>query len=162
MILFSYKYDNGGNFMIAIGSDHGGFKLKEEIKKYLEEKGFEFKDFGTVSEERVDYPEIAKEVSKSVQTKETEFGILICKTGLGMSIVANKFKGIRCAVCHNENTAKYARLHNNANILALSGEELTTNDAICILRMWLATEFEGGRHQNRLNMIEEIEKENMK
>ena len=148
--------------MIAIGSDHGGYKLKEEIKKYLDEKGIEFKDFGTVSEERVDYPKIAKEVSKSVQKKETEFGILICKTGLGMSIVANKFKGIRCAVCHNENTAKYARLHNNANILALSGQDLTVNDAICILRMWLATEFEGGRHQNRINMIEEIEKENMK
>ena len=148
--------------MIAIGSDHGGYKLKEEIKKYLDEKGIEFKDFGTVSEERVDYPEIAKEVSKSVQKKEAEFGILICKTGLGMSIVANKFKGIRCAVCHNENLAKYARLHNNANILALSGQDLTVNDAICILRMWLATEFEGGRHQNRVDMIEEIEKENMK
>lgn len=148
--------------MIAIGSDHGGYKLKEEIKKYLDEKGIEFKDFGTVSEERVDYPEIAKEVSKSVQKKEAEFGILICKTGLGMSIVANKFKGIRCAVCHNENLAKYARLHNNANILALSGQDLTVNDAICILRMWLATEFEGGRHQNRIDMIEEIEKENMK
>ena len=148
--------------MIAIGSDHGGYKLKEEIKKYLNEKGIEFKDFGTVSEERVDYPEIAKEVSKSVQIKEAEFGILICKTGLGMSIVANKFKGIRCAVCHDENTARYARLHNNANILALSGQDLTVNDAICILRMWLATEFEGGRHQNRLNMIDEIENNNMK
>lgn len=148
--------------MIAIGSDHGGYKLKEEIKKYLDEKGIEFKDFGTVSEERVDYPEIAKEVSKSVQKKEAEFGILICKTGLGMSIVANKFKGIRCAVCHNENTAKYARLHNDANVLALSGQDLSVNDAICILRMWLATEFEGGRHQNRIDMIEEIEKENMK
>ena len=108
--------------MIALGSDHGGYKLKEEIKKYLDEKGIEFKDFGTVSEERVDYPEIAKEVSKSVQIKEAEFGILICKTGLGMAIVANKFKGIRCAVCHDENTARYARLHNNANILALSGQ----------------------------------------
>ena len=148
--------------MIAIGSDHGGYKLKEEIKKYLDEKGIEFRDFGTVSEERVDYPEIAKEVSKSVQKKEAEFGILICKTGLGMSIVANKFKGIRCAVCHNENTAKYARLHNNANILALSGQDLTVNDAICILRMWLATEFEGGRHQNRIKLIEEIEDKNMK
>ena len=148
--------------MIAIGSDHGGYKLKEEIKKYLNEKGIEFKDFGTVSEERVDYPEIAKEVSKAVQIKEAEFGILICKTGLGMSIVANKFKGIRCAVCHDENTARYARLHNNANILALSGQDLTVNDAICILRMWLATEFEGGRHQNRLNMIDEIENNNMK
>lgn len=148
--------------MIAIGSDHGGYKLKEELKKYLDEKGIDFKDFGTVSEERVDYPEIAKEVAKSVQSGETEFGILICKTGLGMSIVANKFKGIRCAVCHDENTAKYARLHNNANILALSGQDLTVNQAVCILRMWLATEFEGGRHQNRINMISEIEKENMK
>ena len=148
--------------MIVIGSDHGGFKLKEEIKKYLLENGIEVNDLGSFSDERVDYPNIAKVVSKEVQDGKAEFGILICKTGIGMSIVANKFKGIRCALCHSEDDAKYARLHNNANILALSGQNLSTNDAICILRMWLATSFEGGRHLERINLISDIEKENMK
>lgn len=148
--------------MIAIGSDHGGFKLKEEIKKYLEEKNIEYKDFGCMSEERVDYPNIAKEVALAVQKNECEKGILICRSGIGMTIVANKFKGIRCTLCYNESSAKLSKMHNNSNILALGANELTVNEAICILRMWLATEFEGGRHENRLKIIEEIEKENMK
>ena len=148
--------------MIALGSDHGGYKLKEEIKKYLDEIGLEYKDFGTHNEERCDYPEFAEKVAKAVQTKECEKGILICKSGLGMSIVANKHKGIRCTPCHNESTAKYSRLHNNSNILALGAEEITTNEAICIIRMWLATEYEGGRHENRLEIIRKIEDENMK
>ena len=147
---------------IAIGADHGGYKLKKEIKKYLDEKQIEFVDFGTDSEERVDYPTIAKEVCKSVQNKETDFGIVICKTGYGMSIVANKFKGIRCAACYNEESAKFAKLHNNINVLSLGAEYISVNDAICILRMILAIEFEGGRHNERLNLIKEIEKENMK
>ena len=88
--------------MIAIGSDHGGYKLKEEIKKYLEEKQIPYKDLGCMNEERVDYPNIAKDVAKQVQSKECEKGILICRSGIGMSICANKFKGIRCAHCHNE------------------------------------------------------------
>jgi len=147
---------------IAIGADHGGYKLKEEIKKYLEEKKMECIDFGTNSEERVDYPVIAKNVCKSIQNKEADFGIVICKTGYGMSIVANKFKGIRCATCYSEESAKFAKLHNNINVLGLGAEYVSTNEAICILRMILATEFEGGRHNERLNMIKEIEKENMK
>ena len=148
--------------MIAIGSDHGGYKLKEEIKKYLEEKEIKYTDFGCMNEERVDYPNIAKEVSKAVQSKKYNMGILICRSGLGMSIVANKFKGIRCTPCHNEYTAKYARLHNNSNILAIGADDVTVNEAICILRMYLATEYEGGRHDERLKIIEDIEKENMK
>ncbi len=148
--------------MIAIGSDHGGYRLKEEIKKYLDEQGIEYKDFGSVSEERVDYPDIAKIVSKAVLSDEFESGILVCRSGIGMSIVANKFKGIRCAPCHNEYTAKYSKLHNDSNILALGADDITTNQAICILRMWFATEFEGGRHQERINIIEQIENENMK
>ena len=148
--------------MIAIGSDHGGYKLKEEIKKYFEEKEIAYQDMGCMNEERVDYPNIAKEVAKKVQCKECEKGILICRSGIGMSIVANKFKGIRCTVCHDEFTAKYARLHNNGNILAIGADSVTTNEAICILRMWIATEFEGGRHTNRINLIEQIENENMK
>jgi len=148
--------------MIAIGCDHGGYKLKEEIKKYLEEKEIQYKDLGCMNEERVDYPNIAKEVAKSIQTKECEKGILICRSGIGMSMVANKFKGVRCALCHDEFTAKYSKLHNNSNILAIGADVVSTNEAICILRMWLATEFEGGRHEERLKIIEEIENENMK
>lgn len=148
--------------MIAIGCDHGGYKLKEEIKKYLEEKEIKYKDLGCMNEERVDYPNIAKKVAKAVQSKECEKGILICRSGIGMSMVANKFKGIRCALCHNEYTAKYSKLHNNSNILAIGADDVSTNEAICILRMWLATEFEGGRHEERIKIIEEIENENMK
>ncbi len=148
--------------MIAIGSDHGGYRLKKEIEKYLEEKNIEYKDFGSQSEESVDYPDIAEKVAKAVQTKEYEQGILICRSGIGMSITANKFKGIRCALCHNEYTAKYARLHNNSNILAMGADDVTISEAVLILRMWLATTFEGGRHEERIKLIEEIEKRNMK
>ena len=148
--------------MIVIGSDHGGYRLKEEIKKYLDEKDIKYVDYGCMNEERVDYPNIAKEVAKAIQSKKADKGILICRSGIGMSIVANKFRGIRCANCHNEYTAKYSKLHNNSNILAIGADDVTVNEAICILRMWLATEFEGGRHQERLNIISEIEDENMK
>ena len=147
---------------IAIGSDHGGYRLKEEVKKYLNEKDIEFVDLGCEGEESVDYPDIASKVAKEVQNKKCDQGILICRSGIGMSIVANKFKGIRCALCHNEYTAKYARLHNNANILAMGADDLTTGEAVCILRMWLATSFEGGRHEERIKLIEEIENKNMK
>lgn len=148
--------------MIAIGSDHGGYQLKEEIKKYFKEKQIPYRDLGCMNEERVDYPNIAKEVAKQVQSKECEQGILICRSGLGMAICANKFKGIRCTPCHNEYTAKYSKLHNNSNILALGADDITVNEAICIIRMWLATEYEGGRHEERLKIIEKIEDENMK
>ena len=148
--------------MIAIGSDHGGYKLKEEIKKYLQEKEIKFKDFGSNGEERVEYPDIASKVAKSVQLNECDKGILICKTGIGMTIVANKFKNIRCALCYNEQTAKNSRVHNNSNILAIGADEVGESTVIAMLRIWLASEFEGGRHQERLNIIEEIEKENMK
>ena len=148
--------------MIAIGADHGGYKLKEEVKRYLEEKGIEVKDFGTYSEERADYPDLAKLVSKAVQSKECEKGILICRSGYGMSMVANKFKGIRCAPCFEETAAKFSRMHNDANVLALGADYVTISQAIQIVRVWIATEFEGGRHCGRLEIIEEIEKENMK
>lgn len=148
--------------MIAIGCDHGGYQLKEEIKKYLEEKQISYKDLGCMNEERVDYPNIAKAVAKEVQDKNCEKGILICRSGIGMSIVANKFKGVRCVLCHDEFTAKYSRLHNDGNVLALGADVVSVNEAICILRMWLATEFEGGRHQERINLIKDVEAENMK
>ncbi len=148
--------------MIAIGSDHGGYKLKEEIKKYLDEKEIEYKDCGTYSEQSVDYPDIAKDVAKRVQSKECDSGILICRSGIGMSIVANKFKGIRCAKCENEEEAKFSKMHNDSNILALGADYITTSTAICVVRAWIATPFEGGRHAERIKLIEEIEKENMK
>ncbi len=148
--------------MIVIGSDHGGFKLKEEIKRYFDEKGIEYEDKGTFSEESVDYPNIAKEVAKDVSIKKADTGILICRSGIGMSMVANKFKNVRCALCYEEQTAKFARMHNNANMLALGADYITVNDAICIVRQFLATPFEGGRHEARVNLISEIEKENMK
>ena len=148
--------------MIAIGSDHGGYKLKEEIKKYLEEKEIEYTDCGTFDEESVDYPEIAQAVSSEVQDGHAEKGIIICRSGIGMSIVANKFKGIRCAKCNDEQEAKFSRMHNNANVLALGADYMDTNKAIRMVRTWIATEFEGGRHELRLKLIEEIENENMK
>lgn len=148
--------------MIIIGCDHGGYKLKQEIKKYLDEKEIKYKDLGCMSEESVDYPNVAKEVAKEVQKGKDNKGILICRSGIGMSIVANKFKGIRCTPCYTEEMAKFSKLHNNSNILALGADNTTISNAICILRIWLATKFEGGRHTERLQIIEEIENENMK
>ena len=148
--------------MIAIGSDHGGYELKEELKKVLEEKGLEYKDCGAYSTDRVDYPIIAKEVSKAVQAKECEKGILICRSGYGMAMVANKFKGIRSAPCFCTRAAEFSRLHNNTNVLSLGADYVTVDEAKEILKTWLDTEFEGGRHQERLDLVSEIEKENMK
>jgi ribose 5-phosphate isomerase B len=147
---------------IVIGADHAGFRLKEFVKKILQEKGFEVIDVGTYSEERCHYPEYAKKVASMVSRGEVKRGILICGSGIGMSIVANKFKGVRAALCHNIYSAKFSRLHNNSNILCLggrvTGEDLTRE----IVETWLNTPFEGGRHQERLNIIAEIEEENFK
>ena len=148
--------------MIAIGSDHGGYKLKEEIKKYLSEIGIEYQDFGTDSEERTDYPIYAKKVAKSIQNKECDKGILLCKSGCGMAIVANKFKGIRAGIVINENEAKFAKADDNINVITISGNNTSIEEAIKIIRMWLGTEFKGGRYQERIEMINKIEKENMK
>ena len=147
--------------MIAIGCDHRGLNLKLEIEKYFQENEIEYKDLGTYTEERVDYPNIAKNVAKAIQTNECDLGVLICGTGFGMTIVANKFKGIRCAPCYDEYTSKYAKLHNNCNIIALGAENIKPSKAIECIRIFLATEFEGGRYEERLKLIEEIEKENM-
>lgn len=148
--------------MIALGCDHGGYRLKEKIKKYLDEKQMDYKDFGTMNEERTDYPIFAEAVAKSIQSKECDKGILICKTGVGMVLVANKFKGIRCAVCSDEAVAKQAKEHSNINILALPAEYVSITKAVPIIRMWLAAEFQEGRYAHRLQMIKDIEKENMK
>lgn len=148
--------------MIAIGSDHGGYKLKEEIKRYLDETGIEYKDFGTNSEERTDYPIYAKKVAKAIQNKECDKGILVCKSSYGMTIVANKFKGVRAASITNEESAEFAKADDDVNVVTLAGNDINTNQAICIIRNWLAAEFKGGRYEERLKMVEEIEEENMK
>lgn len=148
--------------MLVIGSDHGGFELKEEIKKWLDEKSIAYEDVGTYSKESVNYPDYAAKVAEGVQSTRAEKGIIICRSGIGMSMVANKFKGVRCALCSEETAAKFSRMHNDANVLALGADYISVNDAVCIVRAFLATEFEGGRHQARVDMISEIENKNMK
>ena len=148
--------------MIAIGSDHRGYALKEELKKYFDEKAIPYKDFGTYSPERTDYPFIAADVCKAIKNKECENGILICGTGFGMTMVANKFKGIRCASCYAEDTVKEAKAHSNINVLALPADYVNISKAVALYRAWVATEFLHGRYSERLKMIEDIENENMK
>ena len=148
--------------MIAIGSDHGGYKLKEEIKKYLDEKEIEYKDFGAYSEERTDYPIYAKKVAEAIVNKECDKGILLCKSGCGMAIVANKFKGIRAGLIVNEKEARFAKADDNINVITISGNNTSIAEAVKIIRMWIGTEFKGGRYQERIEMINNIEKENMK
>ena len=148
--------------MIALGNDHGGYKLKEEIKKYLDEVGIEYKDFGSFSEERTDYPIYARKVAEAVSKNECEKGILICRSGHGMTIVANKFKYIRAANIQSEEEARRAKADDNVNIIALSGDNMEINEAVRVIRTWLATEFKGGKYQERIEMVEELEKENMK
>ncbi len=148
--------------MIAIGSDHGGYKLKEELKKYLDEIDVEYKDFGTDSLERTDYPIYAKLVAEAVSKGECERGILVCRSGHGMTVVANKFKGIRAANFTSEDEARFAKADDDINIAAIGGDYVETAEAIRIVRTWIATEFKGGRYQERIDMINEIEKQNMK
>lgn len=148
--------------MIALGADHGGYRLKEEIKRYFDESGIEYKDYGTHSEERTDYPIYAKKVAEAIQNMECDSGILICKSGYGMTVVANKFRGIRAASINDEESAKFAKADDNINVITLGADYLTTNEAICIIRNWLGVEFKGGRYEERLKMIEEIENNNMK
>ena len=143
---------------IAIGSDHAGFELKEQIKKSLESEGYIITDFGTNSSDSVDYPLIAKALAASVAAKNPDRGILICGTGIGMSIAANKIKGIIAANCFDSETAKLARLHNNSNVLTLGGRILTFDTAKDIVKVWLETDFEGGRHQRRIQEIRNLER----
>ena len=143
--------------MIAIGCDHGGFELKQEIIKYLEENKIEYKDFGTYSNESCDYPIYGEAVARAVANGECEKGLLFCGTGIGISLAANKVKGIRAVVCSDCFSAEMSRKHNNANILALGGRVVGFGLARKIVDIWLNTEFEGGRHRRRVDMITEIE-----
>ncbi len=144
--------------MIAIGSDHGGFELKNHIKKHLEDRGLEFKDYGVYNEESADYPDCAKPVCEAVLSGECERGILLCGTGIGISIAANKYNGIRAALCTNVFSAKMAKEHNNANIICLGGRVTGRELAFMIVDAWLDAKFAGGRHAKRVEKIREIEK----
>lgn len=144
--------------MIAIGCDHGAFNLKNAVKKYLEERGLDVKDFGIYQEGRVDYPDIAEVVCKSIVSGECEKGILLCGTGIGISIAANKIKGIRAAVCNEVYCAKMAKCHNNANVITLGGRVVGEDVALEIVSAWLDAEFMGGRHQERIDKITNLEK----
>ena len=143
---------------IAIGSDHGGFKFKSQLIPFLKKKGHTVKDFGTYSDMSCDYPFFAYKVAKAVSSKKYSRGILICKSGIGNSIVANKVKGIRAALCFNILAAKLSRLHNDANILVLGVKFVNINRAKKIIDVWLKTDFQGGRHLRRVRQIERIEK----
>ena len=144
--------------MIAIGCDHGGFALKQKIMQHLEARGLEYFDCGTYSSDSCDYPIYAKAVAKAVASGECERGILICGTGIGVSITANKVPGIRCALCNDVYSAKMARHHNDANVLAMGGRVLGFGPAGEIVRAFVETGFDGGRHERRVHKIMALEK----
>ncbi len=142
--------------MIALGSDHGGFKLKEVVRKHLEERGLEYKDFGCYNEESCDYPLFGQAAAKAVANGECDKGVVICTTGIGISISANKVKGIRCALCTSVDLAKMTRLHNDANMLAMGASSVSDELAVEILDMFLDTEFSAEeRHIKRIGLIKE-------
>ncbi len=142
---------------IAVGSDHGGFNLKEEVKKWLQEKGHKVEDLGTFSLDSVDYPDVAVAVSKKVAAGLADKGILVCGTGIGVSIAANKIPGIRAALCHDTFSARAAREHNDANVLALGERVIGRGLAMDIVETWLGSRFAGGRHQRRIDKITALE-----
>ncbi|MCI0502657.1 MAG: ribose 5-phosphate isomerase B [Fusobacteria bacterium] len=144
---------------IIIGSDHGGFELKEIIREYILKKGLEVQDVGVFASESVDYPDYAKKVGEAVASGNGDFGIVVCGTGIGMSIAANKIPGIRCALCNDVYTAKMARGHNDANVLAIGGRVVGKGVALMIIDTFLNSSFEGGRHNTRLAKIRDIEGE---
>jgi ribose 5-phosphate isomerase B len=143
---------------LAIGADHGGVELKQEIVKFLQSiKNIEVSDYGTLTRDSVDYPDYGRTVSEAVSQGTVDRGILICGTGIGMSIVANRFPRVRAALCHDNFTARMSRLHNDANVLVMGERVIGRGVALDIVKAWLETEFEGSRHQRRLDKIREIE-----
>lgn len=147
---------------IAIGSDHAGLELKNEVIAILKELGHEHIDFGTDSPASVDYPDFGEKVSSAVSSGRAEKGVLICGTGIGMSMVANKFRGVRASLCNELFSARMSRLHNDANVLVMGGRLIGKDLAKEIVKIWFSTPFEGGRHCNRLDKINAIETKNMK
>jgi ribose 5-phosphate isomerase B len=144
---------------IALGADHAGFELKQKVREHLQRSGYQVLDQGTVSTESVDYPDFAKKVGEAVADKHADLGILVCGSGVGMSIAANKVPGIRAANVSSEYEAQYSREHNNANVLALGARILDETKAMTIIDKWLSTPFAGGRHQRRVDKIAAIERE---
>ncbi len=142
---------------IAIGCDHGGIVLKPSVIEVLKEKDLDYEDFGCYDENSVDYPDFSLKVAEAVASGQCDLGILMCGTGIGISIAANKVKGIRAAVCHDEFTAEMSKRHNNANIIAMGGRIISTDKAKNMVRIWLETPFDGGRHCGRVEKIMEIE-----
>jgi len=142
---------------VVIACDHGGFELKEIVKEHLIENGYSVMDIGTYNTDSVDYPDYGKKASEMVVSKEVDRGIVICGTGIGMSLAANKVSGVRCALCTNEYMAIMSRKHNNANMLALGNRVIGSGLAISIVDAWMLTEFEGGRHEVRVNKLMNIE-----
>ena len=140
---------------IGIGSDHAGYRYKEEIRKFLAEAGHEVRDFGTDSEESVDYPTYIRPVAEAVASGEIERGIVLGGSGNGEAMVANRVRGVRCALCWNEESARLGRQHNDANMISLGQRMMTLETALEIVRIWLETPFEGGRHVKRIRMIDE-------
>lgn len=143
---------------ITIGSDHGAVELKESVKKVLADLKVEFDDIGTFGTDSADYPDIAEKVCADVVSGKSERGIVLCGTGIGISIAANKISGIRCALCNDVYSAKKSREHNNANVLAMGGRVIGFGLAEEIVRAWFTTDFEGGRHERRINKISALEK----
>ncbi|MCK8828028.1 ribose 5-phosphate isomerase B [Natroniella acetigena] len=142
---------------VALGSDHGGYNLKSKVQNLLDKLNIGYDDFGTDSCDSVDYPDFAKKVAVAVKKEEYERGILICGTGIGMSIAANKVKGVRAALCHDVFSAKATRQHNNSNVLTLGERVVGSELALEIVKVWLTTEFDGGRHQRRIDKIGQLE-----
>lgn len=142
---------------IAIGNDHAGYSMKQEIKEYLHEKGYDVVDYGCYSDTPTDYPIYGKKVADVVASGEADLGILICGTGVGISLAANKVKGIRCCACSESLTAELSRRHNNANIVAIGARIIGINTAVDIVETFLTTEFEGGRHARRVDLLTDIE-----
>ena len=138
---------------ISISSDHAGFKLKEEIKKNLKKKKIKVLDFGPTTDKSVDYPDFAKKVARSISSKRSNVGILVCGSGTGMAMSANKLKKIRAAVCYNEASTRLSRLHNNANLIALGARLINKSKAIKLVNVFLGTKFEGGRHLRRVKKV---------
>ena len=147
---------------IALASDHAGYDLKMVIARYLSQEGIDYFDFGCQAGESVDYVDYGAKAIRQVVSGEFDRAILFCGTGLGMAIVANKFPGIIATPCWNEFTAKASRTHNNSNCLCLGGRVLSEEMALAVVKIWLENEFEGGRHESRINKIKELEKENFK
>ncbi len=148
--------------MIVVASDHGGLELKAAIIECLKDRDLAVRDLGTDNGDSVDYPDFGEKVARAVSIGEVEKGILICGTGIGMSIVANKFPGVRAALVNDPFTARMAKEHNNANVLVMGGRVITPEMACCLVETWLDAQFEGARHQRRLDKISQIEDEVLK